>query len=239
LLGLHGKRGRRVAACQLPDPGAAVSRARGRRAIRHNHPEDVGRVPALDLQHPRPARPPLHHRVRPHRERDPAVRFRFIEQAPSRDRDQPRGLIDEVLTGARVTLRPVGAGDEAVLTRIFSDPEVARWWGDPSKSVADAMETLLDESRFVIEHEGEAIGFIQCVEETEPMYEHASIDISLRSEWQGKGFGPHAIRPVARVLNARGAYHRMTFDPAAHNTRAINAYETVGFKQVGLMRSYE
>jgi len=148
-------------------------------------------------------------------------------------------LIDEVLTGARVTLRPVGAGDEALLREIFSDPEVARWWGDPSKSVADAMETLVDESRFVIEHEGEAIGFIQCVEETDPMYEHASIDISLRSEWQGKGLGPDAIRTLARFLIDQRGHHRVTIDPAAHNTRAIKAYETVGFKPVGLMRNYE
>lgn len=148
-------------------------------------------------------------------------------------------MIDDVLTGDRVRLRPVNAGDEAVLTRIFSDPEVARWWGDPFKSVADAMEILVDESRFVIEHEGEAIGFIQCVEETDPMYEHASIDISLRSEWQGKGLGPDAIRTLARFLIDQRGHHRVTIDPAAHNIRAIKAYESVGFKPVGRMRNYE
>jgi aminoglycoside 6'-N-acetyltransferase len=148
-------------------------------------------------------------------------------------------VIEEVLTGERVRLRPVRAGDEVLLREIFNDPEVARWWGDPSKSVADAMEVVEGESRFVIEHDSEPIGFIQCVEETDPMYEHASIDISLRSEWQGKGFGPDAIRTLARFLIDIRGHHRLTIDPAAHNTRAIKAYESVGFKPIGLMRNYE
>ena len=148
-------------------------------------------------------------------------------------------MIDDVLTGAHVTLRPVRAGDEAKLRQIFTDPEVARWWGDPSKSVADAMEVLAGESRFIIENDGNAIGFIQSSEETDPMYTHASIDISLRSPWQGKGLGPDAIRALARFLIHQRGHHRLTIDPAAHNTRAIKAYERVGFKPVGLMRQYE
>ena len=148
-------------------------------------------------------------------------------------------MIDEVLTGERVRLRPVRAADEVLLREIFSDPEIARWWGDPTKSVADALEVLEGESRFVIEHAGEPIGFIQCVEETDPMYEHASIDISLRSEWQGKGIGPDAIRTLARFLIDNRGHHRLTIDPAAHNTHAIKAYGSVGFKPVGLMRNYE
>ena len=148
-------------------------------------------------------------------------------------------MIDEVIIGRQVELRPVRAADEDVLKEIFGDPEVARWWGDPEKSVADAMEMLEGESRFVIEHMGEAIGFIQCVEEMDPLYEHASIDISVRSQWQGKGIGPDAIRTLARFLIDERGHHRLTIDPAAHNTRAIRAYERVGFKPVGLMRDYE
>jgi aminoglycoside 6'-N-acetyltransferase len=148
-------------------------------------------------------------------------------------------MIDAVLTGRQVRLRPVALDDEAALTRIFTDPEVARWWGNPPESVADAMEVLEGESRFVIEHDGEAIGFIQCVEESDPMYEHASIDISLRSQWHGKGLGPDAIRTLARFLIDHRGHHRLTIDPAAHNVRAIKAYERVGFKPVGLMRHYE
>ena len=148
-------------------------------------------------------------------------------------------MIDEVVTGKQVTLRPVQSADEEKLAEIFNDPEVARWWGDPAKSVRDAMEIPEGESHFVIELDGEAIGFIQCYEETDPMYRHASVDISLRSPWQGKGHGPDAIKALARFLIAKRGHHRLTIDPAAHNTRAIKAYERVGFKPVGLMRQYE
>jgi len=148
-------------------------------------------------------------------------------------------LIEEVIAGKQVTLRPVQSADEEKLAEIFSDPEVARWWGDPAKSVQDALENTDDDSQFLIELDGEAIGFIQCSEETDPMYRHASVDISLRSPWQGRGLGPDAIKALARFLIDKRGHHRLTIDPAAHNTRAIKAYERVGFKRVGLMRQYE
>jgi len=148
-------------------------------------------------------------------------------------------MIDVVLTGRQVRLRPITPADEASLTRIFNDSEVARWWGEPARSVRDAMNPEDSESGFVIEVGTEAVGFIQCVEEDDPMYEHASIDIALHSDWQGKGLGPDAIRTLAdHLVTARG-HHRLTIDPAAHNLHAIKAYERVGFKPVGVMRKYE
>ena len=103
------------------------------------------------------------------------------------------------------------AGDEAKLLEIFSDPTVAKWWGDPNKAVVDTMSAEEGESHFLIEHDGQTIGMIQTYEESDSMYRHAGIDISIRSEWQGQGLGPDAIR----------------------------AYERVGFKTVGVMRKYE
>lgn len=148
-------------------------------------------------------------------------------------------MIDAVLTGERVRLRPVRPHDEPVLARIFADPEVAQWWGDASRSVQDAMKPDDSESGFIIELGDESIGFIQCSEETDPMYEHASIDLALHSDWQGRGLGPDAIGTLARYLITERGHHRLTIDPAAHNTHAIKAYERVGFKPVGIMRKYE
>lgn len=148
-------------------------------------------------------------------------------------------MIDEVLSGPHLRLRPVRPTDEATLTEIFSDPEVAKWWGDPAGGVADALELSEEQSSFVIEDSGGPIGFIQSFEEGDPMYRHATIDIALVSSAQGKGHGPVAIRILALYLIAKRGHHRLTIDPAAHNTRAIKAYERVGFKPVGLMRKYE
>ena len=138
-----------------------------------------------------------------------------------------------------MVLRPVQAGDKVKLTEIFSDPEVARWWGDPAVSVRDALNVEEGGSHFVIELDGETVGFIQSYEEDDPMYRHASLDISLGSPWLGKGLGRDALRTLAHYLIDERGHHRLTIDPAAHNTRAIKAYESVGFKPVGLMRQYE
>ena len=71
------------------------------------------------------------------------------------------------------------------------------------------------------------------------MYRHAGIDIAIRSPWQGEGFGPEAIRTLARYLIDVQGHHRLSIDPAAQNVNAIKAYERVGFRVVGRMRSYE
>ena len=143
------------------------------------------------------------------------------------------------LRGKRVTLRPVRLGDEPALARIFSDPSVAEWWGDSEKAVRDAMATSDVETHYLIEVGDETVGMIQSYEETDEMYQYASIDIAVRSAWQGQGIGPESIRTLARHLVHDRGYHRLTIDPAAHNANAIRAYERVGFRPVGVMRKYE
>jgi aminoglycoside 6'-N-acetyltransferase len=44
---------------------------------------------------------------------------------------------------------------------------------------------------------------------------------------------------LARYLIEERGHHRLTIDPAADNAAAIRAYEKVGFRPVGRMRSYE
>jgi aminoglycoside 6'-N-acetyltransferase len=148
-------------------------------------------------------------------------------------------LIDAVLEGERVSLRPVRPGDAGALRSVFEDPEVARWWGDPRRALKEALDTADGGAHFVIQVGGETAGYIQAYEETDPMYRHASIDISLRTPWQGKGIGPEAIRLLARHLVEERGHHRLTIDPAAHNFNAIKAYERVGFRTVGVLRRYE
>ncbi len=148
-------------------------------------------------------------------------------------------MIDAVLIGTRVQLRPVRPSDEAALTRIFTDPEVARWWGAPARSVNDSLNLDDSESGFVIDLGDQSIGFIQCGEEPDPMYERAAIDIALHSDWQGQGLGPDAIRTLAQYLIEVRGHHRLTIDPAADNVHAIKVYERVGFNRVGIMRKYE
>jgi aminoglycoside 6'-N-acetyltransferase len=135
-----------------------------------------------------------------------------------------------------LTLRPFEAADMPKLRRIRATRGVARWWGPPSDDFA---EIDSDTSLFTIEVNGAAAGLIQIYEEPDPKYRHASIDLFLDPALHGRGLGTEAVRQaVSHVIGELG-HHRVTIDPAAANAVAIRAYEKVGFRRVGVMRSYE
>ena len=143
------------------------------------------------------------------------------------------------LHGRHVTLRPTTLADAPVLAAILAEPAVARWWGtfDLERVVADLIDGDPEEDAFVIEHDGEVVGYIQAVEENEPDFRHAGIDLFLRTDAQGRGLGPDAIRTLAVDLIDDRGHHRLTIDPAADNERAIAAYAKLGFRPVGVMRA--
>ena len=145
------------------------------------------------------------------------------------------------LRGRHVTLRPTTLADAPALAAILAEPDVARWWGtfDLDRVVAELVDGDPEESPFVIEHGGEILGYIQAVEEEEPDFRQAGIDLFLRTDAQGRGLGPDAIRTLAiELIDGRG-HHRLTIDPVADNVRAIAAYAKLGFKPVGVMRRYQ
>lgn len=144
------------------------------------------------------------------------------------------------LRGEGLLLRRSRERDLADLLRILQDPTVERWWGtyDDEKvreSYADDDETIA----YLIEVGGAVAGLIQYAEEGDPQYRHASIDIAVVEQFQRQGLGPRAIRVLAAYLFDELGHHRLTIDPAAANANAIRAYESVGFRRVGVMRQYE
>ena len=92
---------------------------------------------------------------------------------------------------------------------------------------------------FAVEAAGQLVGLIQYWEEADPDYRHAALDLFLDPAWQGRGLGADALRTLARHLFQQRGHHRLTIDPAAHNQRAVRAYQRVGFRPVGVMRRYE
>jgi aminoglycoside 6'-N-acetyltransferase len=144
------------------------------------------------------------------------------------------------LKGDRVILRPLRADDVPLLVKIQSESSVARWWGRPDETdLRRQAEGESEETSFVITVGGAVAGLIQYVEENDPMYRHAGIDIFLSEEFQGLGLGADAVRTLARHLIHDRGHHRLTIDPASDNAAAIRAYEKVGFHPVGVMRQYE
>lgn len=146
------------------------------------------------------------------------------------------------IRGERVVLRPTTHDDVDDLVELLNTPGVVEWWpnethekvakkvagGDPGEAVP-----------FVIELDGRTVGFIQYYEEDDPDYLHAGIDIAMAVGHHDQGLGTDALRALARHLFDDRGHHRVIIDPAAHNVRAIRAYEKVGFKPVGIMRRYE
>jgi aminoglycoside 6'-N-acetyltransferase len=145
------------------------------------------------------------------------------------------------LTGEMVTLRRAEMADAERLAEILALPEVAAWWGrhDLDRVRNEVIDPGDGTVVFVIEVDGVVVGLIQYVEENEPDYRHAGIDIFLDPAWHGRGLGADAIRTVARYLFEVRGHHRLTIDPAASNERAIRSYRRVGFRPVGVMRRYE
>ena len=137
----------------------------------------------------------------------------------------------------RLILRPLASGDGLELRRIHATPEVARWWGAPEDDFPWDVEP--GATRLTIEVDGAIAGMIQFSEEPEPKYRHAGIDLFLDPALHNRGWGEQAVSRVVRHLIDERGHHRITIDPAADNAAAIRLYEKVGFRRVGVMRSYE
>ena len=147
------------------------------------------------------------------------------------------------LTDERVVLRPLRAGDADRLAALVADPRVARWWGsrpgDFEHHRAGFAADAEGREAFAIEVDGELAGWLGVYEEEDPDYRHAGLDIFLDPALQGAGHGSRALRLAARWLTGERAHHRLVIDPAAANERAIAVYASLGFRPVGIMRSYE
>jgi aminoglycoside 6'-N-acetyltransferase len=144
-----------------------------------------------------------------------------------------------ILDGDFVHLRPVEPADVERFAAILAEPSVARWWTLAPDGAAEDWLADGDQVTLAIEREGRVIGSIQYSEVDEPDYRSAGIDLFLATGAQGRGYGTDAVRTVARYLFEVRGHHRLTIDPAAANERAIHVYGKVGFRPVGVMRSYE
>ena len=103
--------------------------------------------------------------------------------------------------------------------------------------VEERADELRNDGRaFAIEVDGELAGWIGYEEELDPNFRHASLDIFLRPDFQGRGHGAAALRQAARWLIDERGHHRITIDPAADNERAIHVYRSIGFRDAGVMR---
>ncbi|MCE5254819.1 MAG: GNAT family N-acetyltransferase [Actinomycetia bacterium] len=143
------------------------------------------------------------------------------------------------LRGPRVQLEPLLDADLEPLGTLLAQPGVHRWWGDPSPSalrvaLLDASDTLSWSVRVHDELAGAASAF----DAGWPPGSTVGLVIALGDAWQDRGLGPEALSLLVAHYVGRGV-HRFSVDPVAENTRAIHAYESCGFRPIGVLRQYD
>jgi aminoglycoside 6'-N-acetyltransferase len=144
-----------------------------------------------------------------------------------------------VLPTGRLTLRPLADSDLDALAAIVTARGVREWWGATDEAEELRDDLLHDDAAWVIEVDGCVAGWLGVSEEPTPDYRHAALDIVLGPAHQDRGLGSEALRVAIGWLAGERGHHRFTIDPALANTRAVRAYEAVGFRRVGVLRSYE
>ena len=149
-----------------------------------------------------------------------------------------------VLSGPRVTLRPMAEADIPLLARWFSDREFQRhqwgaWHGPMSPEGArgwfDRM-TREDAGAFTLEHDGRPIGFANFRNLNE---KHSNADIGVgigEQDLWGRGLGSEAVGLLRDHLLGTRGLHRIRLHVAATNDRAIASYRKCGFEVEGIER---
>ena len=136
-------------------------------------------------------------------------------------------------------LRPLGEEDVPALVELLAHPEVAAWWGSYDAERVRADLDYEDSEMLAVELDGEVIGVVEVTEELEPDYRHVALDIAIRADLHGRGFGRESLRVVIEHLIQERGHHRFTIDPAKENERAIRSYAWLGFRPVGVTRRSE
>lgn len=140
------------------------------------------------------------------------------------------------LGSGAVALRPLAEADREFLLAMVGLPGVAEWWGTPDPPEREWEGLVNDGKAWAVELDGSLAGWVGWDEEPEPDYRYAWLDIALAPGYHDRGHGRAALRLAARWLFDGRGHHRLTIDPEAANARAIRAYESVGFRPVGILR---
>lgn len=150
-----------------------------------------------------------------------------------------------VLTSDRLTLRSPDISDAPARFALGNTPEIHRMFGgDPAdfrpltEEGAEAWVGMLSRERYawVIELEGKLVGSIR-LHDVNPADRRASLAIGLLdTDVLGKGVGTEAMRLVAAYAFDAIGLHRLVVRVLSFNTRAIAAYEKVGFQIEGTLR---
>ncbi len=122
----------------------------------------------------------------------------------------------------------------------LGEPEVAQWWGDAEKEIAEIREHIdsVSVEPLIVELYGKPIAYLQSydphLEDDHPYADQPfgtlGIDLSIGlPDLIGIGHGSAILRQFVEELFEEGV-PRVIIDPDPANLRAIRAYEKAGFR---------
>ncbi len=130
-----------------------------------------------------------------------------------------------------MVLRPVSAGDRPLLQRWLGDRELRKCTGRRLSILSGvrALPSPTDAQFLVLLREGErAIGLCGLFGISDDGTAEVGIVLGERDTW-GRGYGPEALRLLLDHAYGDLALSQVSLCVHAANTRAIRAYEKVGF----------
>ncbi len=148
----------------------------------------------------------------------------------------------------RISLRPLRRSDFGLLADWFAQPDVARWWNEPTDRGAieskygPRVDGPATTSMWIVEIDGEAAGLAQHYRHADhPEHDAAvgipdavGIDYLLSAGFAGRGIGPAVLSELARkALDVEPSTRRCVATPAQDNRPSWRALERAGFARAG------
>ena len=151
-----------------------------------------------------------------------------------------------ILHSARLTLRPLGAGDGAALFAIFSDPEVVRYWSRGVwTEMAQAEEMLAAAARdyedgsglrygIVLTATGELVGVASLFAFSRDNH-RCELGYVLGSRHWNQGYVSEALVPVLEHAFGALGMNRIEADIDPRNVASGRVLEKLAFRREGFM----
>jgi len=150
-----------------------------------------------------------------------------------------------VLTGERVTLRPIRPDD---LEQLHAWRLELATWGDTTEAAPFPMtfETFRQWSEDVAKNDGvmfavEAAGRLvgrAAMFAFDPLARHAEVGLALGPEHRGLGYGREVLGMLLDFGFTHRNLHRIWLECSATNDRAVRAYRAAGFVEEGRLREH-
>ncbi|MBO0901048.1 GNAT family N-acetyltransferase [Cellulomonas sp. zg-ZUI222] len=148
------------------------------------------------------------------------------------------------LQGEMIVLRPIGTDDADAMwdmlddaegkrltgtTRGFTREEVDAWCA--SREAAEGRYDFAVTAFGDDEYRGEIV-----LTDVDPDVRCASLRLSMRPLYRGRGYGTEAIELVLGFAFDGLDLHRVELEALSINTRAVSLYENIGFRREGRRR---